>query len=63
MGRALAERQYTSDEHRDQFVAHLREHLARRIELGQPLEPVRLRPVEQRAPASRSPDRDYSPTR
>ncbi len=63
MGRALAERQYTSDEHRDQFVAHLREHLARRIEVGQPLEPVHLRPVEKRAPELRSPDRDYSPTR
>jgi hypothetical protein len=63
MGRALAERQYTSDEHRDQFVAHLREHLARRIELGQPLEPVHLRPVEKRPPELRSPDRDYSPTR
>jgi hypothetical protein len=63
MGRVLAERQYTSDEHREQFVGHLREHLARRIELGQPLEPVHLRPVEKRAPELRSPDRDYSPTR
>jgi putative DNA primase/helicase len=63
MGRALAERQYTSHEHREQFVEHLREHLARRIELGQPLEPVHLRPVEKRPPELRSPDRDYSPTR
>jgi putative DNA primase/helicase len=63
MGRALAERQYTSHEHREQFVGHLREHLARRIEFGQPLEPVHLRPVEKRTPAPRSPDRDYSPTR
>ena len=63
MGRALAERQYTSQEHREQFVGHLREHLARRIEIGQPLEPVHLRPVEKRPPELRSPDRDYSPTR
>jgi putative DNA primase/helicase len=63
LGRALAERQYTSQEHRDQFVDHLREHLARRIEFGQPLEPVHLRPIEKRPPELRSPDRDYSPTR
>jgi putative DNA primase/helicase len=63
MGRAIAERQYTSQEHREQFVNHLREHLARRIEFGQPLEPVHLRPVEKRAPELRNPDRDYSPTR
>jgi len=63
MGRALAERQYTSQEHRDQFVDHLREHLARRIEFGQPLEPVHLRPIEKRPAELRNPDRDYSPTR
>jgi putative DNA primase/helicase len=63
MGRALAERQYASDEHREQFVEHLREHVARRIELGQPLEPVHLRAIEARTPAPRSPDRDYNPTR
>lgn len=63
MGRALAERQYASDEHREQFVEHLREHVARRIELGQPLEPVHLRAIDARAPAPRSPDRDYNPTR
>jgi putative DNA primase/helicase len=62
MGRALAEQQYTSREHREQFVGHLREHLARRIELGQPLEPVHLRPEDERTPP-RTPDRDYSPTR
>jgi hypothetical protein len=44
-------------------VDHLREHLARRIEFGQPLEPVHLRPIEKRPPELRSPDRDYSPTR
>ncbi len=63
MGRALAEQQYASREHRGQFVEHLREHLARRIELGQPLEPVHLRPEEERALPPRAPDRDYSPTR
>ena len=63
MGRALADRQYTSQEHRDQFVDHLREHLARRIEFGQPLEPVHLRAIEKRPPELRNPDRDYSPTR
>ena len=63
MGRALAEQQYTSSAHREQFVAHLREHLARRIELGQPLEPVHLRPGEERTVPPRTPDRDYNPTR
>ena len=63
MARALAEQQYASSEHREQFVGHLREHLARRIELGQPLEPVYMRPGEERALPPRSPDRDYNPTR
>lgn len=63
MGRALAEQQYASREHREQFVGHLREHLARRIELGQPLEAVHLRPGEERTVPPRTPDRDYSPTR
>ncbi|MEO8467758.1 MAG: LPD7 domain-containing protein [Gammaproteobacteria bacterium] len=63
MGHALAERQYASHEHREQFVEHLRAHLARRIEHGQPLEPVHLRAAEERTPTPRSPDRDYNPTR
>ncbi len=63
MGRALAEQQYATREHREQFVGHLRQHLARRIELGQPLEPVHLRPDEERSLPPRAPDRDYSPTR
>jgi putative DNA primase/helicase len=63
MGRALAEQQYASHEHREQFVEHLRAHLARGIELGQPLEPVHLRAAEDRTPVPRSPDRDYNPTR
>lgn len=63
MGRLLAERQYSTDEHREQFVDQLRAHLARRIEIGQPLEPVHLRGAEVRPPAPRAPERDYSPTR
>ncbi len=63
MGRALAEQQYASHEHREQFVEHLRAHLARRIDLGQPLEPVHLRAAEERTLGPRSPDRDYNPTR
>jgi putative DNA primase/helicase len=63
MGQALAEQQYGSREHREQFVGHLREHLARRIEWGQPLEPVHLRPGEEQTVPPRAPDRDYSPTR
>jgi putative DNA primase/helicase len=63
MGRALAEQQYASRGHREQFVEHLREHLARRIELGQPLEPVHLRSGEERTLSPHSPDRDYNATR
>lgn len=62
MGRALADRQYASAEHRAQFVEHLREHLARRIEVGQPLEPVQLRAAEERM-RPHTYDRDYKPTR
>jgi putative DNA primase/helicase len=62
MGRALADRQYVSAEHRAQFVEHLREHLARRIEVGQPLEPVQLRATEERT-RPHTYDRDYKPTR
>lgn len=63
MGSELAEQQYRSKTQREQFVDHLREHLARRIELGQPLEPVLLRSGEERTVPPRSPDRDYHPTR
>ncbi len=62
MGRALADRQYVSAEHRAQFVEHLREHLARRIELGQPLEPVHLQAAQERT-RPHTYDRDYKPTR
>ena len=63
MGGALADVRFRSKDQREQFVEHLRAHLAQRIELGQPLEPVHLRAGEDRAAATRSPDRDYHPTR
>lgn len=63
MGRALADKQYGSKAQREQFVEHLRAHLARRIEFGQPLDPVLLRSGEERTTEPRSPDRDYHPTR
>ena len=62
MGRALAERQFRDKAQREQFVDHLRAHIAQRIENGQPLEPVMLR-GEERAVSPRSQDRDYQPTR
>ena len=63
MGQAHAEEQYSSTTHRTQFVDHLREYLAKSIEYGQPLEPVRPRAREDRTPEPREPDRDYHPTR
>jgi hypothetical protein len=63
MGQAHAEEQYPSKLHRQQFVDHLREHLAKTIEYGQPLEPVRPRAHEERTPELHEPDRDYHPTR
>lgn len=64
MGRALAEKQYPTKTHREQFVEHLRMHLARRIEIGQPLEPVPLRAREEGVTErARAPEHDHSPTR
>jgi len=63
MGGALADDRFRSKEQREQFVEHLRAHLAQRIEFGQPLEPVHLRAAEERAVPPRSQDRDYHPTR
>lgn len=63
MGQTLAEEQYTSKMHRTQFVDHLREHLAKDIEYGQPLEPVRMGAREERTQSPSEPDRDYHPTR
>jgi len=62
MGRALAEQQFRDKAQRNQFVDHLRAHIAQRIEHGQPLEPVMLRGEERSVPP-RSQDRDYQPTR
>jgi len=62
MGRALAEKQFRDTAQREQFVDHLRAHIAQRIEFGQPLEPVMLRGDERAAPP-RSQDRNYHPTR
>ncbi|QOJ31416.1 MAG: hypothetical protein HRU81_04495 [Gammaproteobacteria bacterium] len=63
MGGALADDRFRSKEQREQFVEHLRAHLAQRIEYGQPLEPVHLRAAEERAVQPRSQDRDFHPTR
>jgi len=62
MGRALAEQQFRDKAQREQFVDHLRAHIAQRIEYGQALEPVMLR-GEERAVPPRSQDRDFQPTR
>lgn len=62
MGRALAEQQFRDKAQREQFVDHLRSHIAQRIEFGQPLDPVMLR-GEERTVAPRSQDRDFQPTR
>ncbi len=63
LAQALADDRFRSKEQREQFVEHLRAHLAQRIEFGQPLEPVHLRAGEERAVSPRSQDRDYRPTR
>ena len=62
MGRALAEQQFRDKAQREQFVDHLRAHIAQRIEFGHPLDPVMLR-GEERTVAPRSQDRDFQPTR
>lgn len=62
LGRALAEKQFRDRAQREQFVDHLRAHIAQRIEHGQALEPVMLR-GEDRSVSPRSQDRDYEPTR
>ena len=62
MGKKLAEQQFRDKVQREQFVDHLRAHIAQRIENGQPMEPVRLRGEERTVP-TRNPDRDYHPTR
>jgi len=63
MGEGHAEGEYSSKLHRQQFVDHLREHLAKNIEYGQPLEPVRAPAPEERARELHEPNRDHHPTR
>jgi len=62
MARAGVEQRITSSEAREQFVDHLRAHLAKTIEYGQPLEPVHLKarvePVLEKAQ-----ERDLAPQR
>ena len=62
MARAGVEQRITSSEAREQFVDHLRAHLAKTIEYGQPLEPVHLKaraePVLEKAQ-----ERDLTPQR
>lgn len=62
IGRALAEQQFRDKAQREQFVDHLRAHIAQRVEFGQPLDPVMLR-ADERTVAPRSQDRDFQPTR
>lgn len=61
-GEDYAQGEYRSTLHRQQFMEHLRSHLAKGIEYGQPLEPARPLEVQERTP-SREPERDYHPTR
>jgi putative DNA primase/helicase len=60
LGTALAEQQFKDKGQRAQFVDHLRNHIAQRIEYGQPLEPMRMR-AESRTVPPRRQDRDYTP--
>lgn len=62
IARAGAEQRIPPAEAREQFVNHLRAHLAKSIEYGQSLEPVRLKAREQLAPEQeRAPERDPAP--
>lgn len=64
MGHALVEKRFTSELHREQFVEHLRDYLARQIEQGRPLEPVPLREKPDRTvDPDRIRDREYAPAR
>lgn len=64
MGHALVEKRFTSELHREQFVEHLRDYLARQIEQGRPLEPVPLREKPDRTvDPDRIRDREYAPVR
>ena len=62
MAHAGVEQSITGSEAREQFVDHLRAHLAKTIEYGQPLEPVHLKaradPILEKAQ-----ERDFTPLR
>lgn len=62
MARAGAEQRIASVDARAQFVDHLRAHLAKTIEYGQPLEPVHLKTRAEPA-ADRTRNRDIAPER
>lgn len=62
IARTGVEQRIANAQAREQFVDHLRAHLAKTIEYGQPLEPVHLK--SRGAPEQEKvPDRDYAPAR
>jgi putative DNA primase/helicase len=64
IARAGTEQRVPNAELREQFVNHLRAHLARKIEYGQALEPAHLRVrTDQQPEPEKVADRDYAPTR
>lgn len=62
MARAGVEQRIESAGAREQFVEALRGHLAKAIQFGQALEPVRLKARNHEEP-EKTQDRDYAPTR
>ncbi|MGH8239644.1 MAG: LPD7 domain-containing protein, partial [Steroidobacteraceae bacterium] len=62
IARTGTEQRIPNREAREQFVDHLRAHLAKTIEYGQPLEPVHLKARSESAP-EKVHDRDHAPTR
>ncbi|HEU4693393.1 MAG TPA: LPD7 domain-containing protein [Vicinamibacterales bacterium] len=62
MARAGVEQRIASAEAREQFVDHLRAHLAKTIEHGQPLEPVHLKARAKPVP-EKAQERDLVPDR
>lgn len=64
VARAGIEQRIANREGREQFVDHLRAHLAKTIEYGQPLEPVHLKARDELMREQQSvEERDYVPTR
>jgi hypothetical protein len=61
VARVGVEQRIESREAREQFVDHLRAHLAKAIEYGQPLEPVRLK-AKGEPVVGRVQDREYAPS-